>query len=236
MRGRAIIGLNCSFEPYKEFYIYKLDQEYIEAIRLAGGIPVILPLFSDEAECKASLELVQGLLLTGGKDINPARWGEDLHPKTELIPLKKEESDFLLVRVALKLRLPILAICYGHQLINVVLGGNLHQHLADLPGCNDLHTQRLDPESSVHPVELKGGSLLAEIFGKRTFVNSYHHQAVRKVGAGLRISAVADDGMPEGLESPGGLLFTVQWHPERMLNAPGQLRLFETLVQRAQEV
>jgi putative glutamine amidotransferase len=227
-----IVGLNCVYEEVGGFYRYRLDSEYIDMLKKAGASSIILPLFENAQDCAKILEKLDGVLLTGGADVNPARWNEELHPKTKMLHPKKEASDFLLVKTAFQIRKPLLGICYGAQLINVVRGGTLFQHLPDLADLNKLHSQGAEDPDSMHEVNLEPSSRLGRIFGKKSImVNSYHHQAIRGVGDGLSVVGRADDGVVEALEGEGDLVLAVQWHPERMQGKEGLL-IFEEFVQR----
>lgn len=191
---------------------YRLDPRYVEMIRAAGAEPVILPL-------RPSLDGLDGLLLTGGDDIRPRRWGESIHPKARLLHPAKERSDFALAAEAQRRGMPILAVCYGMQLVNVSRGGSLIQHL---PG----HATR-----KAHGVRIEPGTRLAGLLGGAARVNSSHHQAVGRIGRGLRVAARAPDGTVEAVEATSGaFLVGVQWHPERMAGSAGQRRLAAAFV------
>jgi len=223
---KPYIGINCKYIDEEDTSYYKLDKYYIEAVRKAGGVPIILPLFSAKEECWETLDKIDGLLLTGGADINPARWHEPKHNKTKLLHKDKESSDFILADSALKRDMPIFGICYGHQLINTILGGTLHQHIPDINGCID-HS-----DGKMHGIKIEADSRLNEILGiEKTKVNSYHHQAIKTLGKGLIKTAVSEDGVIEAAESQKHrFLITVQWHPERMIKSPDQFKLLETFI------
>lgn len=178
---------------------------YAQAVYAAGGLPVHLPLDVEPHEWAGQLD---ALLLTGGADVDPGRYGADnTASKTEP---RRDEIEFHLLDTALAEGLPVLGICRGFQLINVHLGGSLHQ---DVPP-HARHDQ--DPAGSIHAVEFAAGSGLHGLFGPSLDVNSLHHQAVDRLGAGLSATGVADDGTIEGIEHESGNLLAVQWHPEMM--------------------
>lgn len=192
------IGINTHVDEQGR---YRLDPRYVEMIRAAGGTPVILPL-------RASLDGIDGLFLTGGDDIRGRRWGESNHPKATLLHPAKERSDFALVEAAQRRGLPILAICYGMQLVNVARGGSVIQHLPRHAALK------------VHGVALERDSRLRAMLGARGRVNSRHHQAVGRIGRGLRVTARATDGTVEAIEATDGrFVVGVQWHPERMASS-----------------
>lgn len=224
-----VLGINCNLVRQEGDRFSRLNLLYVEAVRAAGGAPLLLPFFRTRREVETVLDRIDGLLLTGGGDIHPSRWGgRRAHPKADLIEREKEESDFLAASAAVRRGLPVLGICLGSQILNVALGGSIHQHLPDLPGISAAHRRN----GTLHDVSVEAGSGLAHILGTiRPRVNSYHHQAVDRPGRGLRVVARAPDGVIEGLEGEDRqFLLAVQWHPERMQDRPEQRRLFSSLV------
>jgi len=196
---------------------YRFENEvgrYESALREVGIEPVrISPVDA------RPLDSLDGLLLTGGTDVNPARYGEQRHPQTEDPDDPLDELEIALLRDALAAGLPVLAICRGMQLFNVVHGGALTQHLNSHDSPDGLHNIRVVPNSR-----------LASIIGEGEHaVNSRHHQAVARVGGGLMVSARSGDGVIEALERPGhAFAVAVQWHPEdRVLVSDADRRLFE---------
>jgi len=217
---RPLIGLTAKLVADHGDAYYKLDRSYIDAIRAAGGEPLILPFVRTKADAAGWLDRIQGLVLTGGPDINPIRWKERLHPKAELMHADKEASDFHYAGGALNRDLPVLGICLGMQELNVALGGSLHQHIEGHGG------------GKKHPVEVTV-SRLRDHVGGRPSVNSYHHQAVHRLGTGLKVTAMSDEVI-EGIESDRHeFVIGVQWHPERIAAKPEQKRLFRAFVQSA---
>lgn len=226
--GKPVIGLNCNYIEGETLF-YRLDTRYAEAIEAAKGIPLLLPNAASPNECDALLDRIDGLILTGGKDIDPKRWHERKHPKAELLPPEKEKSDFLLAKRAVERDIPILGICYGHQLINVVRGGSLHQHVPDIFGKKIVHTN--GNGTARHRVGIERGTLLRKLAGATVGVPSSHHQAINGVGDGLKITAYADDGVIEAWEMPDRrFVVGVQWHPERAYNERPHMALFKALV------
>jgi putative glutamine amidotransferase len=228
---RPAIGINTKLVHEGQSAYYKLDRFYTDAIVRAGGEPHILPIFRSRSEAKAWVSRMAGILLTGGADINPRRWGESKHPKTNLLHPEKEQSDLWLAREAMDSSKPLLAICLGSQVVNVVGGGTLIQHMADLEGPNEAHRKG----QGNHAVTVAEGSRLHDILGRRHVrVNSFHHQAVAEVGKSLSVNAYADDGIIEGTEGRNSMFeLSVQWHPERMGENAVQRRLFGAFVSAA---
>lgn len=191
---------------------------YERALRAAGAEPVLV-----ETSGRLSLEGFDGLVLTGGGDIDPALYGEQPHEHTEEPDRERDRIEIELLREALRLDLPVLAICRGMQLLNVFHGGTLHQHLE---GHRKKSEDRADP---VHGVSIDKESLMARIARTESWeVNSRHHQAVGRLGEGLRATAHAPDGIVEAIErSDKQFVLAVQWHPEdQVFRFPEQLALF----------
>ncbi|HHT9126047.1 MAG TPA: gamma-glutamyl-gamma-aminobutyrate hydrolase family protein [Candidatus Brocadiia bacterium] len=222
---KPIIGINCDYEDGKCF----LKKEYIDAIALTGGIPVILPIVKVGARCNVPLPRIDGLLLGGGNDIPPERYGESPHEKAIPIPKQKEDFDFLLVKNALDMDLPILGICYGLQLINVSLGGSLIQDISSQ------YKTSINHKTGTHIVRMDKDSRLYKILSRESVeVNSTHHQAIKSLGNKLRVSAVAGDGIIEAVEGTDNTYVVgVQWHPERIIKKDSQIELFRTLINAA---
>lgn len=204
---------------------------YLKAVERAGGVPVIIPMTTDERVLAGAYGLIDGLLLPGGADMHPIHYGEEPHRKLEQVDPKRDLTELMVTRRALEDDMPILAICRGQQVLNVVAGGTLWQDLHAQVGehCHR-HFQNATEEWPTHSIEVEAGSLLHRVIGEeKAFVNSYHHQSVKKLGEGLVINARATDGVIEGVEHPGRtFVLGVQWHPE-LLHEEGDfnLRLFE---------
>jgi len=212
---------------------------YLAALARAGAEPVVLaPRPLDEAEAKELLARFDGLLLLGGPDVDPARYGQERHPEVYGVDEEADGFEAALVLAAHAIGLPVLAICRGCQVVNVAFGGTLHQHLPDLEGVavHGVFPQPGQPlpVGELHVAHVDAGSRLAEALGTTEPVgSSVHHQAVDRVGDGLRVVARADDGIIEGLEHTDGWLVAVQWHPEDTADAdPTQQRLFDAFVAR----
>jgi len=214
---------------------------YYDSVTAAGGLPVLLtPLVAAEDVVEAA-NILDAVILVGGDDINPARYGRELHEKSQLIEQRREEFDFLMAQEALKRGLPLLGICGGCQLVNVALGGSLHQHVPDAYGDSVTHSRtdemRRTGKESMHEVRIEKGTLLHDILGAETLqANSSHHQSVDRVAGGLRVSARAADGVVEAVEwidRRRPFMLAVQWHPERLPGVKEHKRLFEALIYAA---
>jgi putative glutamine amidotransferase len=211
----------------REFY---LPQEYVESVRRAGAVPLLIA--PGERHLEALLARLDGLLLTGGGDLDPAHYHGRAHETVYMVSPQRDGMELTLARRALELAMPLFGICRGLQVINVALGGSLHEHLPDVVGETVMH--RLPPREPVpHAVSVEAGTRLAGILGATEFsAASWHHQAVREPGAGLRVVARAPDGTVEALEHPAHeRLLAVQWHPELTAARDSvQQRLFDAFV------
>lgn len=239
---RPNIGISPDWTEAGEgnpFARYELKAVYAEAVLRAGGLPFVLP-YSDDPTCvEAYLDRVSGVLITGGAfDINPAAYGETA--REGMGPMKEGRTAFesALMRAALKRNMPVLGICGGMQLLNVVLGGTLYQDIGrEVPEARE-HEQKHDRTHPQHPVDVKDGTLLAEAVGKgQLMVNSTHHQAVKTLGNQVVASAVSPDGVTEAIESSThAFALGVQWHPEYMLtNLPVHGGVYKVFIHKARD-
>jgi len=201
---------------------------YVDAVEQAGGRAVVIPPTEDGVE--ETLAVLDGVVFSGGADVDPSRYGAEPHAETDAPQARRDAGEMALLEAALDRDMPVLAICRGVQLLNVARGGDLVQHLPEEIG-NDDHKQ-VPGEFAMHPVEVKQGTRLASIVGERSDVTSHHHQGLGRVGEGLVETAWATDGTLEAVEDPDKR-FTVgvQWHPE----AGEDAALFEALVEQARE-
>lgn len=230
---RPLIGLSLSRRVRGRHEYAQVRRSYPNAIAAAGGTPLLIPPLDDEAALRQLFSLLDGVVFPGGLDVDPAAYGEQPHPSVEVDPID-DRLELRLAEWAVSSDLPTLGICRGQQLLNVALGGSLVQ---DLAAAGVPHPQSRERAQLAHPVHVEPGSALAGILGATAFeVNSFHHQAVRELGRGLRAVAWSPDGTIEGLESvEHPWLFAVQFHPEDLVGFhPPSQRLFRALVEAAQ--
>jgi putative glutamine amidotransferase len=229
---RPLVGVTISCDGRRPGF-FSLRQDYVRSIEKAGGLPVVLTPGA-AAEAAELLERIEGLVLTGGGDIDPALYGQERHASVSEVQPERDAFEVALARRALDRDVPLLAICRGHQVLNVATGGTLIQDIASsLAGAENHDPERERWELS-HDVRIRPGSQLARILGRdRVAVNSFHHQAVKDLGEGLEATAWAvGDGVVEAIEAPDRRFAVgVQWHPESFWNRPGGFApLFEAFV------
>lgn len=190
-----------------------LPQGYLDALAAGGAVPLVLAPQEGAAAVDGMLDRLDGLVLAGGADVDPRRYGARPHPATGAPREDRDAFEIALVHGALERGMPLLGICRGAQILNVALGGTLHQHLPDIVG-----SARYQPGPAVfgsETVEVEAGSRLAGAVGARLTVPVYHHQAIDRLGEGLTVCARSRDGVVEAVELPGGaFVLAVQWHPE----------------------
>ncbi len=228
--SRPLIGITSYVTP-ASFGVWEAEAAlvpygYVRAVDRAGGRALLVP--PAEGAVDETLDALDGLIFSGGSDIEPDLYDQEPHPETSGVVLERDSAELSLLRAALERDLPVLAICRGSQVLNIALGGDLVQHLPDLVG-HDRHKE-LPGTFSEHDVAIESGTRLAGLLGDHATVKSHHHQGYNRLGADLRPAARDGDGTVEAIEAPS-LRFAVGvlWHPE----AGEDGRLFEALVEEA---
>ena len=232
---KPLIGIGCDVVQKKgERDRAFAFTTYTEAIRRAGGIPVVIPPQPENAE--EIVEEIDGLVLAGGDDCDPSAYGEPRHPTTEPGDPRRLKNDLSLAKAARQRGIPTLGICLGAQMMNVAAGGTLIQDINSTVKTEIKHASE-PSDRHRHDVTIDANTKLAAILGGRPLnVNSSHHQAVGKVGEGLRVTAHAPDGVIEGLEDPSHAFYVgVQWHPEDMTGEASASTLFGAFVEAARK-
>jgi len=227
-RKRPVIGISAydvpvTFGQWRDFQSVLAPAGYPRSVTAAGGLPVVIPPVDGSTEL---LDLLDGVVFTGGSDLNPSLYGQEPHPASAGFHDGRDRAELALIREAIRRDMPVLGICRGMQLLNVALGGDLVQHLGS-------DTHKGPPGTyTFHDVDVTAGTRLADVLGAGTRTHSCHHQAPDRLGEGLRPSAVADDGTVEGIELPAArFAIGVLWHPEEdeVRGAP----LFRELIAQA---
>lgn len=235
LRTRPLIGITTDLVPARKdaaAYV-RLAAGYYDSVYATGGLPVLLPPLTKEADRDQYLDKLDGVVLCGGADLDPRRVNLPTHPAVVPMPERRETSDRLLVQRIIDRQVPVLGIGVGMQLLNVALGGSLWLHLPeDMPKA----MPHFDATGVAHRhiVLLEPKTILDEIYGGGEIrVNSSHHQAVRDLGEGLRAGALSPDGVIEGIEStdPDWFCIGVQWHPESETASALDMQLFERFLQ-----
>ncbi|MET3575191.1 gamma-glutamyl-gamma-aminobutyrate hydrolase family protein [Bhargavaea ullalensis] len=231
---KPIIGVTAQTQD--NLYDYKLQPVYISAILQEGGIPVVLPIVPPE-EVGEVLDLVDGIVMTGGWDIDPDYYGEEPHPGTGRLNFEMDEFDSTVVKQVIARDMPFFGTCRGMQMLNVVTGGTLYQSVLDQLDNPVKHKQEHGRKFPVHHVEITGGKLLKPLFENgRTRVNSSHNQGAKTVGEGVTIAAKAPDGLIEAIElEDKRFILGTQWHPENFaVNGHGPSReIFSSFIHAA---
>jgi gamma-glutamyl-gamma-aminobutyrate hydrolase PuuD len=225
-----VVGITTYVQPARwgawELEAALIPFAYVQAVERAGARPLLVPPSDDAVE--ETLDALDGLLFSGGNDLDPATYGAEVHPATNGLHPERDRAELALLEAALARDMPVLAVCRGFQVLNVARGGDLVQHLPDVVG-DEKHRQ-VAGAFSEHPVRIEEDSKLGVLLGDHAPVMSSHHQGVGTVGRGLREVAWADDGTIEALEDPERrFALGVLWHPE----AGEDMKLFEALVAEA---
>ena len=233
---RPLIGIPCRplIRAETGRPIYANNRTYVHAVETAGGLPILIPMINDLNILNALLSRLDGLLLSGGIDVHPSHYGEEVHPLIQEFDIELDEFEITLASWALQQDIPVLGICRGMQLINVVLGGTLYQDIDDQYLDSIAHSNRHMPYTHLaHHIIVEPGSRMEQILGAgEVWVNSLHHQAIKDPGKGVCISGRASDGVAELLEVNGNrFVMAVQRHPEEIYSIePAFKRLFSAFV------
>lgn len=224
---KPIIGISASmiYEEKDELFLgdkYScVAYSYVDAVYKSGGIPVTLPILKDVSAIREQVKLLDGLILSGGRDVDPHFYGEEPLEKLQAIFPERDVHEMALIRAAIDLKKPIFAICRGMQILNVTYGGTLYQDISYAPGEHIKHYQIGSPYQATHSIKIDKNSTLFRMADKLEIerVNSFHHQALKKVAKGLKVVATASDGIIEAVEAEnedGLFVIGVEFHPEMM--------------------
>ncbi|TCP65440.1 gamma-glutamyl-gamma-aminobutyrate hydrolase family protein [Baia soyae] len=227
----AMIGIT-TFIELDEFI--KIRRAYANSVATAGGVPVLLSPIVDEKLAEELADRLDGLLLSGGGDINPIHYQEEPHPTLDLVCDIRDQYEFQLAKAFMNRKKPILAICRGAQVLNVVLGGTLIQDVPSQVTTDLPHSQEADRHIATHTIQIDPQSKLAEILDQcQIDVNSFHHQSVKDLPETCQATAYTSDGVVEAFEYQGDqFALAVQWHPEAMTHDEYSLKLFRYFVEK----
>ncbi|PQF34916.1 gamma-glutamyl-gamma-aminobutyrate hydrolase [Enterococcus faecium] len=231
--GSLLVDSGGIFPGYQRAYV---NNDYIQSVAMCNGVPYIVPIIENDELIREQVTNIDGLILSGGHDINPLLWSEEPHYKLGEISSKRDTYDFKLLKFALEMKKPVLGICRGEQLINVAEGGSLYQDLSLMEGSYIKHNQQDVPSMPTHTVEIKEGTKLHGILGEKTVLtNSFHHIGVNKLAKGYIVSATSKDGVVEAIEKEGeDFVIGVQWHPEMMTKSYDKMQnIFKALIEEA---
>ena len=229
--GGVIIDQGGLFPGYERSYV---NSDYVRAVVEAGGVPLILPPILDREAIRGQLECVDAIIISGGIDVNPLVYGEEPMDKLGQIQPLRDEFDLAVIKEIITLKKPVLGICRGLQILNVAFGGTLYQDLSYNEDAYIKHVQNTAPDVPGHTVDIVEGTKLFDLLGAKTTTNSFHHQAIKDLGNGFKVSARAKDGVIEGIEREDGYVVALQWHPEMMAGNNSEMRkIFADLIREA---
>lgn len=237
---KPIIGITSAYEidaRLLDYHKSSISTDYSESVILAGGIPFIIPTTDNKEIIKEQLTILDGLIISGGADINPLLYGEDF--KIGITPISPERDiyEMLILEEFIKTQKPILGICRGHQLLNVFFKGTLHQDIERYFKSTIKHNQDLYPDIPAHKVKIiDEDNFLYNLFGEELYTNSFHHQIINRIGNELSVIAKSEDGAIEAIQlKTHYFLYGIQWHPEMMSSRGNKkmLKIFEEFINKS---
>lgn len=241
---KPLIGITASqaFEQSRDGFLgyprHYLSFDYTEAVIRAGGIPVILPILTEQAGAADMVARMDGLILSGGSDVSPLVFGEEPREKLGNTSILRDRSEIWILDEAARIELPVLGICRGFQLLNCYFGGSLYQDLSEAEHLHIKHAFESLPGDPAHSITTAEGSLIRELLGAKELVNSHHHQVLDRIADRFRVTAQAPDGAAEAIEPVSGepFMLGVQFHPEMMVRTyPQFLSIFTKFIDESKQ-
>lgn len=233
------IGITTFTENKGRKNYTEVSYSYINSVLLAGGLPVLIPIVEDKSNLKDYVEMLDGIIFTGGEDVTPLYYNENPIKQIDYLSPERDEQEIELFKLVYERDIPILGICRGIQIINVALGGTLYQDINEqLPGALGHSPNEIPVHHLFHTIHIKADNWLYNIFETDNLkVNSFHHQAVKDLGKGLKVTALSQDNIVEAVESiEKDFLVAVQFHPEDLtIHHPHFLKLFRTFINKTQK-
>lgn len=229
--GSILIDEGGMVAGYKRAYV---NNDYIKSVILAGGIPLIIPVNTEPEIIKAQLENVDGLILSGGHDVNPLLFNEEPHKLLGNTMNERDIFDSILIKYAFEMEKPILGICRGCQILNVACGGTLYQDCSLAKDSYIKHCQGHTPAQPSHTIKIEKNCELYTILGEKALVNSFHHMSIKDVADGFKVIAIANDEIVEAIEKvEGSFAIGTQWHPEMMASSDeNMLKIFKLFISK----
>ncbi|WJQ08778.1 gamma-glutamyl-gamma-aminobutyrate hydrolase family protein [Geobacillus stearothermophilus] len=230
--GGIMIDQGGRFPGYERVYV---NNNYVQSVVRAGGVPFIIPIVNDPELIYRQVEQIDGLIVSGGHDVNPILYGEEPLEKQGAVFPERDEFDQVLIKTTIEASKPVLAICRGIQILNVAFGGTLYQDISYKKGAFIKHEQDAGPSVATHTIQIVRGSLLERILGTESLTNSFHHQAIKDTAPGFKVTAKTKDGIIEAIEKEDAdFVIGVQFHPEMMVEKnTDMLNLFKAFINAA---
>ena len=219
-----VIGITCGINKEQYHSKHYVNADYVNAILNANALPVLIPVTDNEDYLNELMCHIDGLLVTGGEDVNPMVYNENYHFLQGNSCLERDMFDISVIRKCIQNNKPILGICRGIQVINVALGGTLYQDISEVSKNVYNHRQKEEKYYPIHFINNKEDSFLYSIFGEKCAVNSFHHQCIKELGEGLKIVSTSQDGIIEAIEHDTLPIYAVQFHPEMMATKNEQMQ------------